>query len=129
MIPNRTVFSEHASFHCGVVLGRSRSLREEKGQGSGVRESWRSELQQLWQSCAGLAVLQDMNRLSTGRTVGSQDGDSSTGRTLGSQDGDSRCYQPGLKSISSISCAPIASTWFFSLFLFFFFILFFGRGL
>lgn len=50
-----------------MVLGR---IREEERQGSGGRESWRSEFQQLWQSCAGLAVLQDMNRLSTGNVHG-----------------------------------------------------------
>lgn len=55
------------------MLGRSREeegQREEERQGSGGRESWRSEFQQLWQSCAGLAVLQDMNRLSTGNVHG-----------------------------------------------------------
>lgn len=97
-------FQNMLLFWCWEGAG---SLREEEGQGSGGRESWRSELQQLWQSCAGLAVLQDTNRLSTGRTVGSQDGDS-------------RCYRSALKSISSISCAPIASTWFFFFALFYF---------
>lgn len=110
MIPNQRIFPEHASFHCEVVLGKS---RESEG-GREARLRWQGELEvripAAWQSCAGLAVLQDTNRLSTGRTVGSQDGDS-------------RCCRSGLKSISSISCAPIASTWFF--FHYFFFSLFY----
>lgn len=111
MIPNKTIFPEHAS-HCEVVLGRS---RESEG-GREARLRWQGELEVRIP-----AALAELCR--TGCTAGHE-------QVVHWQDcGVTGWGQQVLpvriethKSISSISCAPIALTCGF--FFFFFFSLF-----
>lgn len=116
MIPSKTVFPEHASFHCEVVLGRSRE--SEGGREAGLR--WQGELEVRIP-----AALAELCR--TGCTAGHEQvvhWQDSGVTGWGQQVLPVRIEIQQLHFLYS-HCLHLV---FFQLFLFFF-ILFFGRGL